>query len=107
MQKRPSYQFGSELYDCFYQDNVYVAPEKMVDLEFLRQCLDGRKNTLSKDRLIPIFNLERFPELTLQKMLDFAREQLPEALTYLPDNPQPSSLDRLYVASVCYLSPRS
>ena len=68
----------------------------------VRMLLDGRKAYLIKDQIVPVVHLEHFEELTVANMIIYARENVPQALNYLPDDLTPSKQDRHFGATVDY-----
>lgn len=81
-------------------DHKFVPPAKSVTLPFLKAILCGEKQLLPMSQVKPVGGVERFPELTLQKLIDFARENLPELFSYLPEPVEPHRLDRNFVLTL-------
>lgn len=55
---------------------------------------------VKKDNWRPVQALERYEELSVQRLIQHCQDNLPVVLRYLPDELEPSNIDRMYLASV-------
>ena len=74
----------------------------MASIAFLRQILSGQKRLLALDQVRVVGEVERYAELEIGSLLQYARDHLPECLEYLPDNLDNSKIDRVYLMTVRY-----
>ena len=73
----------------------------MASLGFLRQILSGEKNCLELNRVRFVEHCERYPELEIGSLLEYAREHVPGCFNYLPDDPDDhTKIDRGYLLNV-------
>ena len=74
-----------------------------MSLDFIRMILSGEKRLLPKNRLIPT-SAERFPELSIPRLLEFGRERIPDLDFYLPPGAAPADIERPYLINVFCVS---
>lgn len=81
-------------------DRYYVPPARMTTLDFLKQILAKQKLLLKLEQVRFVTGAERYTELSLNALIEYANIQMRDLFNYLPSNPVPAKLDRNYVLNV-------
>lgn len=89
--------------NCIYSDHYYTPPLKMASLDFLKRILSGAKRMLPIGQVRHVNQAERYTELSVQSLLNYAANNMPQLFLYLPDNPSPERLCRKYLLNVTCL----
>ena len=73
----------------------------MMTLVFIKDILAGRRRLMRIENVQFVPKLEKYPELTVESLLNYARKNLQEFFEYLPaEHNDPAKLSREYCANV-------
>lgn len=78
----------------------YVPPDRMANLQFLRDVVRGHKKLIKLNLVKFLIGLEKYNELTLANLLETARAEVPSLFDYIPDDYVIPRLCREYVLNV-------
>lgn len=82
-------------------DGYYAPNSRIFRLSMLKDVLSGHRKLVKKAEMIPLIGFERFEELTLQRLIQYGRENIPDFMSYLPEEPfTMGQLDRVYIMNV-------
>ena len=88
----------AELVKLLELEYAYAMPNmRQCSICFLRGVISGNKLLLKKTAILKLYGYELYPELSIDQVLAFARERIPNFDSYMPDNATNAMIDRKYL----------
>ena len=78
----------------------FTPPSRMATLPFLKDILSGRKKLIKLQNARIVVELERYSELTIERLMEYGEQNIINFNDYLPEDIQRPKICRQYLSTV-------